>query len=495
MKTVKLKPLYLKNTDILIQPPDFLTESFDNALKNNSPIPMSSIENLTSLLRGRSFKPVNTVGSRFLSEEKESVEKLSFFKERARRHTRSPLTKRYTFRRTLSNLANIDGSTIAQATKRIEEAKETPTFESLLRSLTSTDRARRKTIEQEMQKYTESNKAYESNLAIKMQHLELNQDINTRQITKVKLEVENCKNQMMQLEKEYKDSMNSITLQNTEQALSAFKVNGKKKTNMEVKEDREYFTLKQRIRTLKSDIHTKFIENLEKSQGTLERYKFQLESLQENKKIMVKEKKEMQEILISFYCKTLKDGMDLREDGIKWCIKATWKLSQPIPFRSFPKFLDDESAQYLLRTSQLELEIENLKEKLNKYREQIKRDSSQNRLAKTQKELFNVIRSRLKQITQKSQFLNSNAIVTEDTLSTSYFDASYDKYTDINSLKVQIREKEKLKNILTDQEVKRVVQNYKPEADNNIGIMHIIRALVGDKVRVYRAMASSIKTN
>lgn len=203
----------------------------------------------------------------------------------------------------------------------------------------------------------------------------------------------------------------------------------------------------------------------------------------------------MQEILISFYCKTLKDGMDLREDGIKWCIKATWKLSQPIPFRSFPKFLDDESAQYLLRTSQLELEIENLKEKLNKYREQIKRDSSQNRLAKTQKELFNVIRSRLKQITQKSQFLNSNAIVTEDTLSTSYFDASYDKYTDINSLKVQIREKEKLKNILTDQEVKRVVQNYKPEADNNIGIMHIIRALVGDKVRVYRAMASSIKTN
>ena len=46
-------------------------------------------------------------------------------------------------------------------------------------------------------------------------------------------------------------------------------------------------------------------------------------------------------------------------------------MAQPVPFSSFPKFLDEESDHFLLTMAKIDMEIDELSQKLKKHREKI----------------------------------------------------------------------------------------------------------------------------
>ena len=47
------------------------------------------------------------------------------------------------------------------------------------------------------------------------------------------------------------------------------------------------------------------------------------------------------------YYELLKEGSDTRSEGLKWIVIALWKVGETVTFDHFPKFLDEESSQFL----------------------------------------------------------------------------------------------------------------------------------------------------
>jgi hypothetical protein len=209
-----------------------------------------------------------------------------------------------------------------------------------------------------------------------------------------------------------------------------------------------------------------------------------VDSLQVNKSKLLKEVKEAQETLHAFYCRTLKDGMDLRDDGLRWCIKAIWKTSNPVPVSAFPKYLDEDSVTFLLRLAQIDLEVKSLLFELNDSRNKVSRDTHTS-FEKSNEEIIRNVRFRLKMLSQTSKVVKAKLDISAD-LALEYTEKRL-HVTDFCKIKEKIREKEGLKNRLSQVEIKRVVESYKI-GESDVGILHIIRSLVGDKYRDFRTL-------
>ena len=92
----------------------------------------------------------------------------------------------------------------------------------------------------------------------------------------------------------------------------------------------------------------------------------------ENKKIKTIYK-ELNYKETQYYLSILKAGTDTRADGLSWIVKRLIELNLSINYSIFPKFLDQEEIEYLIKISKLELEkdqikniIENLKQRKKK---------------------------------------------------------------------------------------------------------------------------------
>ena len=487
MKNVKLKPLYLRSNEILIQPPSFIKESSEYSLKPNASMKVTSVENLKHAIKVRNLQTTPSGPPKHITEEKETVAKLSDFKPRMRRYAKSPLIRRYTFRRTISNL-NLDGAlTLSPSPKKV--AEERPTLAKLMQIITSNERGKVKNLEIEMQNYSKSNQEYEDSLMSRLDDLKDNIERASREINKSKTDVEATKERKIELARDYQGQVNSIAFKQTEHALSVFRVNGKKKLNMEVSEEREYFTLKEQLRKAKSDLHANFVENSERLNEVLEMRQTVLEGAQEKKKQLLKELKELQEIMLAFHCNNLKEGMDLRDDGIRWCIKAIWNMNQPVPISSFPKFLDEESAEFLLVVAQIDLQVNELEKKLTVIRDRLKDDRLDTSISKTSLEMVNSVRGRLRIISQKSKNIYTGRVHTEENEENSIREESVEKFNEIDQLKNGMRELNNTKTHLSAQEIKRIVENYSTNKRNNeVGLLHVIKCLVGEKSRDFRKL-------
>ena len=312
MKSLKLKPLYLKANDILIEPPSFQSEPSEYSIKNTSTMTLSSLNNLKSILRGRKLN--SSKNNQASTEDKESVLKLSEFKPRDRGYTKSPLTKKYTFRRALSNSGLDSSPTLVQSPKKIEEK---PTISKLMHTITSREKGKIKTISAELHRFAEHNKVYEHQLLQSTENLRKDIDSVSESIFTYKSEILDLKSKRAEAKKQYDENMNSIAFKETEHVLSTYRVKGKKKTHLEVSQEREYFTMKEQLRSAKRDLHSNFIEKMESMQESLQHKLRVLDTLQETKKTLQKQLKEAQENLLAFHCKNLREGMDLREDGIR----------------------------------------------------------------------------------------------------------------------------------------------------------------------------------
>jgi len=260
---------------------------------------------------------------------------------------------------------------------------------------------------------------------------------------------------------------------------------GKKKHNLDVSEEREYFLVKETLRKAKRDLHQTHIELMEKSTGQLQNMQLMLEQKQAYKRACLKELKDLQEMLINFYCTNLREGMDLRDDGIRWTIKSLWNMNQSVPVSAFPKFLDDDSSHFLLMLSEKELETTYFLNKLTEMREEIKKDRMNASFCKSPNELFTIVKGRLHDIKQKSRALSASCEFMLQT--TSEFSTA--RYDEIKGTKSKLKETEKFIAKATLEEVKRVIAGYAPESFKNVGISHVIRTLVGEKFKDFRRFA------
>lgn len=482
MKSVRLKPLYLKADEILIQPPKELSKTVDYSLPQNSTMTISSIDNLASILRGRSLRSTKSRRQEPLQEEKESVLKLSDFKVKFKKI--SPIKPRLTFRRTLSNLSQ-ENSPAKQFQKKL--AEPTPSIESLISAISIKEPGNIKQLENEFIKYTETNKKFEAGLIFEKKENEIKINSTNKKIADLKNEIYHIEKSLKQEETEYQEKMSMLAFQNTEGLLSLYTINGKKKANMEVSQEHEYLHLKQQLRKAQADIHAQYIENKEKFNEKLEAKKSALDTWQDLKNKIQKEVKDSQETLIAFYCRTLKDGMDLRDDGLRWCIKAIWKTSHPVPVSSFPSYLDEGSVTFLLKIAQFDLEIKALTSKLQVLRNEMKRNHLFTSMEKPSSEVFRGIKERLKMISQTSKVVKVKGNV-EIKGSLKENDLVASQTPDLCEIKEKIKEKERLINKLSEDEIRRIAENYN-NVNHSVGILHIVRSLVGDKMKNFRVLA------
>ena len=107
--------------------------------------------------------------------------------------------------------------------------------------------------------------------------------------------------------------------------------------------------------------------NLEK----LKNYKLDFEKLKEEhkkKKIILDSKIKF---LSDYYHKKLYEGLDIRNEGLIWIMKAIWNLDQEIILSFFPNFLDQTSIDYLFEVAHRSVEINKIKNEIQTYRKEL----------------------------------------------------------------------------------------------------------------------------
>ena len=483
MRNIRLKPLYLPNDDILVQPPSFLYESEAFTKDSSSKIYLTNLEDLKSILRGRRLKSLTAHKRTIENDEQESVLKLSEFKA-PQRVGRSPLSRKYTFRRSYTNLAP-DGKPLQVSPVKIDE---NPNFILALQTLVSKEKGKSKDVDQEMTRFTETNKDFEASLISRMKKLVKDVEETSDFMTNYKLKIKAAQAERQKEAKVYEDKMNEIMSKETNLTLSMHSFKGKKK-HPDVSEERQYFIVKEALRAANRELHAHHIEIIEKSTLELENMNLLLNQYQSHKKACQKELKDLQDSLINFYCMNLKEGMDLREDGIRWTIKSLWKMKQPVPVSTFPRYLDDESSHFLLFMAEKDLETTFLQSRLDQLREEIKKDHMDSGFTKSPKELFDIVQGRLRDIKQKTRALSLNTSEIVQLTQERDDEGSIYRYDEIKQLKNKLKADKDSVATLSVEEVKRVVANYNPETTKNVGIAHVIRCLVGDKFKDFRKLA------
>ena len=93
-----------------------------------------------------------------------------------------------------------------------------------------------------------------------------------------------------------------------------------------------------------------------------------VETLLKEKKAILKEKITK---LSNYYHQKLYEGLDVRQEGLSWIIKAIWNLGENIKMSYFPNFLDNLAINYLFKIAHKQVQINNIKEKIDKNRKEL----------------------------------------------------------------------------------------------------------------------------
>lgn len=116
--------------------------------------------------------------------------------------------------------------------------------------------------------------------------------------------------------------------------------------------------VKEKIRNLITHTEEEIQKKMEEKHKNSEKIK-QLDLKVESLNIEIERMKVKQ---IEHYYSILQFGLDTRQEGLKWVIKALWTLGENLKISRFPTFLDAKSIEYILEYSKLDT-------KLNEYLE------------------------------------------------------------------------------------------------------------------------------
>jgi len=156
-----------------------------------------------------------------------------------------------------------------------------------------------------------------------------------------------------------------------------FSQSGKKRKKKKKMDDFIIKTLQIQQQEKKKKEKELIIEQKESQIEALNKLKIQVnekELLLKEKKLILKEKINK---LSNYYHQKLYEGLDVRQEGLSWIIKAIWNLGENIKMSYFPVFLDNLSINYLFKVAHKQVQINYIKEKIEKNRKELDKKFSE----------------------------------------------------------------------------------------------------------------------
>ena len=488
MKTAKLKPIYLPNDDILVCPPQFIDVEDEIQPEKPKNKTFSSTEQLKTILRGRQMgKSMNIKHSSAEDEGEDIVKKLSEW--RCTDSPKSAIKRKFTFKRGTTSIKQNESKASLRSislNKTAPHENELDSIATMFKGLVALEKYTKKKVENESKQITEDNLLKEQNIKHRiniinqeMQKLKAFHSENLQKLEKFIKEFED-------LQKDHENSLGFISKQEAQELLLSEK--GKKKLIKPGEESRN-FMKKEKLRQQKQEVHKKYQEGQEYYSSKIADLKSMIEIVKAGKHTCKKNLTNYREELVSLYCRALKDGKDLRSDGLRWIIKSLWKMNECVPLSSFPKFFDEDSYQFLLTMSEKDLELENLSNKLENLRVEIRSKRKKCSIS-TERELYKTVRSRLRSISQSSVGQNLDGVSVDEGEHIERKKDDFEEngsYLEFSKLRGLIEEINENMKKMSLSEVKRITEIYKSNTGESgkYGVFHIIKCLVGDKVREF----------
>ena len=158
-----------------------------------------------------------------------------------------------------------------------------------------------------------------------------------------------------------------------EERKSQFSITPTMKSNLkkknQKKEDAFYLkTLQLKEQTTRNNKKKKIEEQLNLKIEELKNYKSNYDKLKEEYKIIKNQLDLKIDFLSDYYHKKLYEGLDIRNEGLIWIMKAIWNLGKEIILSYFPTFLDKLSIDYLFEVAHRSVEISKIKNEIKNLR-------------------------------------------------------------------------------------------------------------------------------
>ena len=489
MKAIKLKPLFFPSDDILVQPPDIVLNRSSTIVSAINPSKsLSPMKNLMTILRGRQLKKLNAQKKPDVEVEKEAVQRLSEWKTLASPN-KSPLMRKFTFRRTFTlGQDSKSPPKIAQSMVNMKIGKIAliDALVSKVQKIIVHERNKKKVQEEEIKEISERNQRYEQEAKSSIKRLSHEIKSLKAKIRENTSKLDDLRAEFVAYNKKYEEDCAALSLMEAQELLFRDKDKGKKP--VKINDEKQYFIKKERFRKMKQELHKNYQEGKDRYTILIEEGTRFLDSSIHLRQISKKELKEYREQTIMLYCRTLRDGKDIRADGLRWIIKGLWLMNEPVPISAFPKFLDDESAHFLLVVAEKDIELDVYEKKLDELRTEVKNKRPSSALPSA-KNLYNDVRKRLRDISQSSVGHGEKEIYPMNTESTKngFSKVNSSNFNDISELRTKVAGIHEFVKESMTQEIKRVTDLYQINSGKaeELGLFHVIRCLVGDKVREF----------
>lgn len=480
MKALKLKSLISSDKkQIFVKPPETITtvRDIENASWKNCTF--CTVEELKDLLKGKRTKRGAIIKEK--NEDHDQVEKLNHWRHNSSAQSPRSAAKKYTFRHRLS--VTYDPSTITQISAEDfnrdldVERNKTPY------SIINEERNKNKILKDEYSKVTMKN-----NLIINTTLHELK--IISAEIERQETSIKRLKDDLERINKEFTDedlkTSNELNkLHQQESAILLVARNIQLKKLFKLGEVHEHYLLREKIRQEKLALTTEISIMREKYSNMIEDREREKENLVNLKRELKKEQTLLKSTLVSIYMKILKQGLDIREEGLRWVIKSLWQLEEPIPLSAFPAFCDEESSQFLLSMAQYDIELSEYHTRLAITKAKVKEALSRLHMSKNTEDLLVTVKARLRKLcnsVRAEPIRKLTSISTRERIMSAQ--EGNNLINEITKIKENIERVNKIMHMLTEKEVKRVTNTYKM-IPVEIGLAHVFRVLLGNGAREY----------
>ena len=153
----------------------------------------------------------------------------------------------------------------------------------------------------------------------------------------------------------------------------SLKTRSPKKRGKKNDEEENFFlkTLQLKEKTIRNEKKKKFENDLNEKLSELNILKNSYEVLKDEYKKRKNKLEEKIKFLSNYYHKKLYEGMDIRNEGLVWIIKAIWNLGENIIMSFFPNYLDQYSIDFLFNVAHKSYEISKIKEEVKLLRKEL----------------------------------------------------------------------------------------------------------------------------
>ncbi|OMJ77553.1 hypothetical protein SteCoe_22847 [Stentor coeruleus] len=480
MKALKLKPLISSDKNqIFVKPPERVSTARENEKSSWKNCTFCTVEELKDLLKGKRTKRKAIIKEKF--EDHDQVEKLNHWRHNSSAQSPRSIAKKYTFRRKLSVTYDLSTITLI-STEDFNRDNDVDKYKTPY-SIINQERNKNKILKDEYAKITVKNNQIIRNTIHEM-------DIISSEIERLEASIKHLKENLENIHKEFteadiKTSNEMKFLQQQKSALLQAAKNIQLKKLFKLGEAHENYLLREKLRQEKQSLTVEIARIKEKFSKMITEKEKEKETLICNKRELKKEQALLKSTLISIYMKILKQGLDLREEGLRWIIKCLWQLDEPIPLSAFPHFFDEESSQFLLSMAQYDIELADNQGRLESTRTKVKEARNQMSISKNNEELLVNVKARLRKLCNSvkaspvkrlDDFTNGGDKV--------YVHEGNNYVSEIVEIKKNIERINKSMHLLTENEIRRVTNNYKV-SPVEVGLAHIFKALLGSRAREY----------